>query len=83
MYGNDYYTDRNYENNNLFYQNSLSKENLNHRSNTQNYIFNDNPNDLNENENNIYYQNNNLNNDNNLFLMNSNSNNPNKYSCLF
>ena len=79
MYANDYFTERNYEDNNIFYLNNLSKENLNPRSNTQNYFYNDNVNDLNEDENNLYYQDNNLNNDNNLYLTNPNSN-PNQYN---
>jgi len=61
MFENDYYTARNYEGNNNLYINDFDKNINNRRSNTQNYFFNNVPNDMNEDE--FNYPTNNLNDD--------------------
>ena len=61
MFENDYYTARNYEGNNNLYINDFDKNINNRRSNTQNYFFNNDPNDMNEDE--FNYPTNNLNDD--------------------
>ena len=77
MFENDYYTARNYEENNNLYINDFENNNINNRrSNTQNYFFNNNQNNMSEDE--LNYENNNLNedymNNENLYNMNQNDN---------
>ena len=77
MFENDYYTARNYEENNNLYINDFENNNINNRrSNTQNYFFNNNQNNMSDDE--LNYENNNLNedymNNENLYNMNQNDN---------
>ena len=77
MFENDYYTARNYEENNNLYINDFENNNINNRrSNTQNYFFNNNQNNMSNDE--LNYENNNLNedymNNENLYNMNQNDN---------
>ena len=73
MFENDYYTERNYENKNIFDMNKPNNADLNLKYNTQNYFNNNNLNDINENEQDLNHPNNNINN-NNFIHKNSNSN---------
>ena len=84
MFENNYFTDRIYEGDNNFYMNNnFSGNDINQRSNTQNYFFNNNTDDTNNiNTNDFNYINNDLNND-NLFRMNSNQNQYNNGLVVF
>ena len=84
MLENNYFTDRIYEgDNNNFYMNNFTNNDINQRSNTQNYFFNNNPDDFNNiNTNDFNNINNNLDND-NLFQMNLNQNEYNNGLVVF
>ena len=82
MYENNYLTHRNYENNNMLNMDNINDSDINLRSNTQNYFYDNNPDFVNEN---VYnYQNDNLNEINqNFFQINSNSNQYNNEVDIF
>ena len=73
MYENNYLTHRNYENNNMLNMDNINDSDINLRSNTQNYFYDNNPDFVDEN---VYnYQNDNLNEINqNFFQRNRTSN---------